>query len=668
MFQHYSLVDFLVQSPVNAFLESCWNGEYYLNFPVKEGNDAYDTGGTNPHALFFLIYIEKLKLPNAKPGRAAKLALWLAKQVRDDGYCLTQQGFTDHPAHASTLGDALATAAYYGEVIGLAGNDRDQVVAAVKRIIDNHHRIRFPEGAQGITQQLRFELRMYYWMMLLSKDAIWRERFTVALNNGIYRYTHQVAIDGPIVQPSLNPDWTWNYISTGGLIKEHSTNTHTPAYYATEPNGFMFVYLHAIKNQTFARRADFDEFCRKYIAGMLKNMSRAGHLASDLDGYGIHRAWYGPVLCEGIPLECAALADVLGENELAGFMRYYIDRYLDFVKRCDTFAASGLPPAQPYGHKINIEAQFSQLASIRFYGSIARALAEFGHVDAIKAVEPPMYGTYSWFAQWLRVSTPAYETSFAAYSCLRNIPVVPCYGDPNLGTLIGGSPLATLQSTTDLVYAASFPADSLWHIEVDDHNGRRFRSCSTSPRDHYQMAVRHSNGNILTDTDFVEYESPCNLWVGPGEYLELDYQRDEPGYEFKFFVHNIYRQNDLELVFGVRGKAGHYFDKVSFVLPIPDRELKVSADGQTFVPIDQYQGGKLCAVCWQIGDTVTVIDQLDANFAYTLCNRELPDTVNMPGAVNAFSPYRTRQLRLEAVHDVKATLWKLKARVHFQKI
>lgn len=67
--------------------------------------------------------------------------------------------------------------------------------------------------------------------------------------------------------------------------------------------------------------------------------------------------------------------------------------------------------------------------------------------------------------------------------------MVPCYGDPNLGTLIGGAPLATLFSKNELLYAASFPAASLWHIELDDHNGRRFLSCSTSPEDDTSVTV-----------------------------------------------------------------------------------------------------------------------------------------------------------------------------------
>ena len=104
-----SLRNFLEESPFHEFLESCWNGSYYLNFPVSSGNPAYDPGGVCAHALYYLVYAEKLGLKQVRPGRAAQLAAWLATQVREDGYCLTDNGFTDHPAYASTLGDALGT-------------------------------------------------------------------------------------------------------------------------------------------------------------------------------------------------------------------------------------------------------------------------------------------------------------------------------------------------------------------------------------------------------------------------------------------------------------------------------------------------------------------------------------------------------------------------------
>lgn len=64
-----SLRNFLEESPFHEFLESCWNGSYYLNFPVSSGNPAYDPGGVCAHALYYLVYAEKLGLKQVRPGR-----------------------------------------------------------------------------------------------------------------------------------------------------------------------------------------------------------------------------------------------------------------------------------------------------------------------------------------------------------------------------------------------------------------------------------------------------------------------------------------------------------------------------------------------------------------------------------------------------------------------
>ncbi len=655
-----SLREFLESSPFAGYLARCWNGRYYLDFPVKEaaGRKSGDLGGVNAQALLYHVYTELLGIPAALPGRAAKLALWLSTLVRADGLCLTDGGVTDHPAYASTVGDALGTAAFYAEKVGLGGEEKAEVAAALRRIAESHFRIRYPEGAQGKTQQLRFELRVYYWMMLLSGEELWKERFFKLLDNGLTRYTTPAAIDGPLLQPSLNPDWTWNYVCTGGLTEEHSTNTHTPAYYCTEPNGFMFVYLHALRNRVMERRPDFDSFCGKYIAGLLRNLSRGGHLASDLDGYGIHRAWYGPVLSEGIPLESAVLAEKLGANDLAGYCRWYVDRFVGFVKSRPAYEESGLPEAQPFGHRIHIEAQFSQLATARFYASVARALYEFGEVDPMPAVEPPFFGSYAWEAQWLRVSTPVYETSFAGKTCLRNIPVVPCYGDPNLGSLIGGAPLATLFSGGELLYAAGFPVASLWHVELSDHNGRRFVSCSTSPEDETSLAVRCSTGDILTVSDFDPYQAPCNFFLNEGEYLEAVWRREERKYKYSLHVHNRYFADRIELEFGVRHMAGHYMDEVAFILPISELTPEIAMSG---VLPSRIEWGKKnrCAISdirlsGGEGDAVCFVE------------KPLPVVPGMPGGDNAFSPYPIRQLRIQVRPGVKTQLHRFRCTLRFE--
>ena len=377
------------------------------------------------------------------------------------------------------------------------------------------------------------------------------------------------------------------------------------------------------------------------------------------------------MLVEGIPLEAAALAEVLGLPELAGYCRWYVDRYMEFVKRRPTYAGSGLPEAQPYGHKINIEAQFSQLASARFYGSIARALAEFGEVDAIAPVEPPAYGSFAWEAGWLRISTPEYETSFAGHTCLRNIPVVPCYGDPNLGTLIGGAPLATLFSKNELLYAASFPAASLWHIELDDHNGRRFLSCSTSPEDDTSVTVRRSpDGAMLDSTAFDPYDAPCNLFLKDGEFLELNWQRRDRANRFDFYVHNRYHADRIELDFGLKGMAGHYCDRVTFVLPIPDETAEFQDASGEFHPLAELSGLPE-AIRWRRGNRTCLIDTLELTGAsggakLAVAVRKLPADPGMPGGVNSFSPYSTSQVRFEVTPATDSRIWRLRCRLNFQ--
>ncbi len=669
---HYSLSDFIGQSPFAGYLDSCWNGQYYLNFPAAENNPAYDAGGVIAHALFYHIYSEKLRLKGHVPGRAARIAAWLAAQVREDGYTATADGFSDHPAFNSTVADALGSAAFYARDIGMDDQTRATVVAAFMRIYERNPRIRYPEGAHGKTQQLRFELRVYYWAWLLTGDEALRERFFKAFDKGVHAYTHPVAVDGPILQPSMNPDWTWNYVCTGGITDEHATNTHTPAYYCTEANGFLFVYLHGLRHGTIQRNDQYDWFCRNYIMGLVRNLSRAGHLSSDLDGYGIHRAWYSPVLIEGIPLEAAAAAEVLGmETQWSAWLRWYVDAYVDFVKRSNTFAASGLPPAQPYGHKIGIEAQFSQLAGTRFYGSIARALAEFDGINELPFSEPPPYASYAWKTQWLRVSTPVYETSFAGYTCLRNIPVVPCYGDPHLGTLIGGAPVSTLYAGNELLYAASFPVAGLWHIEVQDHNGRTLVSCATCPEDECATTVRHSSGDLLQESSFDPYAPPCVMPIGNGEYVESAWTRRERKFNLEFYVRNRYCPNHLEIDWGMTGKAGHYYDKISFCLPLPadTAEYQTEKDGK-WLPLNAVTPEQLpVALRWKNGNascTVGLTPGSGFDPGKTACRVvKIASDDGMPGGRNSFCPFPLVQVRLEITPAVTASIWRLKTRLSF---
>ena len=109
------LLRFLEESPFADYLETCRNGDHYEEFPIASGLTGCDPGGVNAQVLLYLVYAEKLKLRGVVPGRAAKLAVWLSGLVREDGLCRTGDGITDHPAYASTVGDALGTAVRYAD-------------------------------------------------------------------------------------------------------------------------------------------------------------------------------------------------------------------------------------------------------------------------------------------------------------------------------------------------------------------------------------------------------------------------------------------------------------------------------------------------------------------------------------------------------------------------
>ncbi len=666
--KHLAIKEFIEQSSFVGYLESCWNGTYYLKFPVNESNNGYDPCGINTHILFYLVYTEVQQMDCAVPGRAAKLAVWLADQIDENGLTREENGTsTDHPAANSTVADAIGIAAWYAKDIGISGKARQKVVSALLRMVELNYRIRYPEGCAGKSQQLRFELRVYYWAWLLTGSEIYKQRFFELFDNGIERYTNPAAIDGALQQPSMRPDWTWNYVCSSGDV-DYATSTHTPAYYCTEANGFLFVYMHGLKNGFIKRNPRYDRFCKKYLQGLMRNLSRAGHLCSDLDGYGIHRAWFGPVLIESVPCEAAQAASILGLPELGKWLRWYIDRYIDYVMRDKDYPFSGLPGAMPYGHKIGIEAQFSKLAEARFYGTLVRGIAEFD-IEKLNPVCPPAFASYAWCAKWLRISTPVYETSFSGATSLRNVPVVKNFGDPNLGTLIGGAPVTTLFAGNSLMYAASFPLASLWHIEVKDHNGRTFQSAAASFNDETSFCVRHSAGDMLAEALFEPYSEPVMLTLKNDEYIESLWTRQERKDNLAYAVKMKYSIAYIETEWLAQSHAGHYVDKISFCIPIPDMdaEWRDETVGEwcklDAVTLDKWP----VALRWSVnGKTVTITLNAPPDNRGCACRIVLlPDEDGMPGGKNAFCPYRIKQVRLELTPTTGQSVWRMKNSISF---
>ena len=70
--KHLLIKEFIGQSPFAGYLESCWNGTYYLKFPAVESNNGYDPCGINTHILFYLVYTEVLQMDCAVLGEGGK--------------------------------------------------------------------------------------------------------------------------------------------------------------------------------------------------------------------------------------------------------------------------------------------------------------------------------------------------------------------------------------------------------------------------------------------------------------------------------------------------------------------------------------------------------------------------------------------------------------------
>lgn len=367
MIHDYSILDFLNNSAFTGLLEWSWQSEGFYR-DASTGLEA--APGVAQYLLIYHVYQALLGCgDSAHQTRAEMLALRLAAAVREDGLVREPDGcINDHPANACHVTDGLGTFCHYGQRLGWDSATLGLARDAVIRIVERHPAVRRPGGTVGRSQQLRFETRAYYWAWRVTGTEEYREAFLSLWNNGIHAYQNPVADHGALLQPSLHPDFTWNYTCSSGTTFEYATNTHTPVYYNTEPQGFAFVYYHGLKEGVLERNPLWDEFCRRFFMGLLRNLSRAGHTASDVDGYGIHRAWYGGCLLETSPAEAVGLADYVGiSQDMRGWFRWYIDRYKDFVERRPAFTTAGLVEVCPYGHNITIEKQFPALMGARFY-------------------------------------------------------------------------------------------------------------------------------------------------------------------------------------------------------------------------------------------------------------------------------------------------------------
>lgn len=665
------LCAFLQNPGFASALDSTWDAKAGAYRDI--GESSFTIAGIQQYLLIYHTYQALSKnAEDCHATRAVFLARYLSGSVTEQGLIREPNGYIcDHPANACHVADALGTFAHYAKKFNVSNSTslEETVLAArdaIVRIVENHPVVRLPDGISGRTQQMRFELRAWYWAWRITGDERYKNACFALWENGIHAYQNPIALYGGLIQPSLHPDFTWNYTCTSGTTTEYATNTHTPVYYCTEQQGFLFVYLHGLREGVFkhGEHPRWDAFCRKYVAGLLRNLSRAGHTASDLDGYGVHRAWYGGCLVESIPAEAAAFAaldDSSGQIPATWF-RWYVDRYTEFFQRSPSFADNGLLAHLPYGHKITIEKQFTVLVGARFYAQLARGLYEY-NLGAIQPSPPPPALDYAWWHNWARISTHHYETSFAGTTSLCNIPAVSKFGDPNLGCIHGGAPLATLMSGNQLLYATSNDPAGLWHVELQDVNGNTHRSIATSFEDETSLSVTTANGRVYTRDSFESYAPPFRIPLSSETKSEntaatVTWSRNLRAHGIRFFVQNTYAPDCINLSWGASIPLGIYLRSAAFCLAIPatlspEISFDTTSSWQALTPALRHDTAWPRALRWRSGSgkDVRIVTVSCAPAPSTLQEHglnviELPTSSRNPGGENSFCPFPLLQIRL----------------------
>lgn len=638
---------FLTCTPLQSMLERCWRTEGYY-FEPSSNREA--SPGLSHYFVSYHTYLALLGIEVAgNTQRVVALACRLIDDVQPSGVLLEPDGtLNDHPAAACHVADALGTFCHYGARLGCDPAILAQAREALVRIVENHPVVRLPEGVIGRTQQLRFELRAYYWAWRVTGDSKYKDACFKLWANGLNAYQNPMASSGVFYQASLHPDFTWNYACSAGTTTEYATNTHTPVYYCTEPQGFGFVYLHGLKEGVLEPNSQWHEFCRKYFLGLLRNLSRAGHTASDLDGYGVHRAWYVGCLLETAPVEAAGLGPLVGLSEQAGWFRWLVERFVDFIERSPAFESTATPEQCPYGHHITIEKQFPALMGARFYSHLARAIYEYG-LDEIEPIEPPPLLHYAWWHNWVRLSTRTYETSFVGTTSLCRLPVVKYFGDPNLGCLHGGAPLSTLMVRNRLLYATSNDPAGLWHVELTDTAGNVWRSCASSFNDTIDMTVKSPEGRLLNRDCFQSHEAPVMLQVAD-KAADVFWSKTIAAQGVRFFVQNAYTQHDFASRWGALFPPGNYIADARFILPIPVRlnpEWKWSGTWET-ISAGVARDGWPEALRWSDGKATAEVSLSHFKGEGTSSIQAVPIALRTPGGENSFCPFELVQVRLNA--------------------
>lgn len=119
----------------------------------------------------------------------------------------------------------------------------------------------------------------------------------------------------------------------------------------------------------------------------------------------------------------------------------------------------------------------------------------------------------------------------------------------------------------------------------------------------------------------------------------------------------------------MKSRAGHYVNKISFCIPIPD--INAEWRDRTTEKWRKLDSGTLeawpSALCWTVGGaTVTVTLSAPPENRGCVCRTVLlPDDETMPGGKNAFCPYRIKQVRLELIPTTARSIWRMKNSISF---
>ncbi|HEY8966350.1 MAG TPA: hypothetical protein VIM58_07900, partial [Candidatus Methylacidiphilales bacterium] len=219
------LLPFLENPGLRATLAAFWEGGRYRNPATGMAASI----GIQQHLLSYHLYLALLGLKGEHAARASALAAYIAAAVREDGLLAEADGSLDsHPASACHVVDALGTFCHYGAKVGATEAGIAAAREALLRIVAHHQAVRLPEGILGRTQQMRFELRAWYWAWRVTGEERYKENCLALWKNGMAAYRHPIAHNGLLSQASFHPDYTWNYACGAGTTTEYATNTHTP--------------------------------------------------------------------------------------------------------------------------------------------------------------------------------------------------------------------------------------------------------------------------------------------------------------------------------------------------------------------------------------------------------------------------------------------------------